>query len=386
MGFQRGLIVRGEHIKEDEQFNMTAWRQMRWIRNFEICLMEHYQAPYLTRCPIHYCIGQEGLPAYISLLKQEGDYLFTNHRNHGYYLSWDDAPTLLLAELMGKEQTPTRGRAGSQEVSNYHLNFHSGAILSTMIGIATGTAFGIELDKDLKATRCLDNWDLSPGAINEMPDFDETRVVICAFGDGAADEGIFWEAMNLIALRGLPILLLCENNGYATFSAQGRRQARPIAERVRSFGIQQVLVNATDTPGALGLELRERLDYVRKYRRPVFIEHMTYRHCGHVGVDLDTEQAYRTDEERERWKKNDDLSILENELYQAGLITEEQIAEIDEVDRKRFEKAWKNASRQDDAEPIDYTEATISSTVKREIPYEEDYKPEQFREAVLRPY
>ena len=255
---RRSTIQKLKDTPDARELNLRLWQHMQYMRNWECALKEHYQPPHLTRCPIHYAIGQELLPAVIQEVKREGDYLFCHHRNHNFWLAWTERPDMLLAELMGKEDAPNKGRAGSQEISLPAMRFHSGAILSTMIGVAVGTAWSIKLNGG-----------------------DER--VYCAFGDGAADEGIFWEAMNFIALKNLPITLLCENNGYATFSPQGKRQAKGISGRVNAFGVDGFCGNGVHGAG-MGTEIIEGLGDYRKDSRPCFVEHFTYRHCGHVGV------------------------------------------------------------------------------------------------------
>jgi len=381
------LILERWQNERDVSYHRRAWSQMKWIRYFEAELMRRYEPPHLTRCPIHYCIGQEMAPAYVGEVKEDGDWLFTHHRNHGYWLSWvrDGKATsgeLLLRELMGKQTGVNSGRVGSQEISAPFARFYSGAILATMIGIATGTALSYKLEEEIAQ-----GWDVSeyqdPNTIPDLPA--DLPVIFCAFGDGAADEGIFWEAMNLIALRELPIVLICENNGYATFSAQGRRQARSISDRVQAFGIRAALTVGSP-PGAFGTILRQAVDMVRTTRKPIYIEHITYRHCGHVGAHNDDVNEYRPTMERQTWAKNDDLKLLEVGLKELKAVDYVMTAEIERKNTEAFSTAWDAAAEANTAEPIDYTTETTSKKSLIELPLEERYTPEEYREAFLNPY
>ena len=318
--------------------SLRIWKTMLYMRTWEQALKDHYQPPHLTRCPIHYAIGQEMLPAVIQEVKRDGDFFFCHHRNHNYWLAWTERPDMLLAELMGKEDAPNKGRAGSQEISWPEKRFHSGAILSTMIGIAAGTTWSIKMNGG-------DEW------------------VYCTFGDGAADEGVFWEAMNFIALHELPITLLCENNGYATFSPQGRRQRAGISGRVLAFGIPTTRERSGISPNLSG-DLVESLTYLKTQKRPHFIEHFTYRHCGHVGShDDDAEQGYRDEREREWWAANDALGVLGQALKDAGEIREDDIAALQREFNGDFEQLWEQTAALEPATPIDF-DTVASSTVQ----------------------
>lgn len=385
--FKHGLVVNAKDVEGGVEFHTAAWRQMKWIRNFENQLRANYEAPFLTRCPIHYCIGQEGVPAYLEYFKSDGDYLFCNHRNHGYFLTWCNQPVELLAELMGKQVAPNKGRAGSQEISMPKMNFHSGAILGTLIGIAAGTAFGLKLNGDRQTFGYLENGDTAYLNLDGTMTKDAFPVVYCQFGDGAADEGIFWEAMNFIALNDLPMVLLCENNGYATFSPQGRRQARPIWERVQAFGIP-VKVSHPGSAGKLGCELMDARRYVKQNRKPIYVEHFTYRHCAHVGAVTDDTFNYRPESEREIWGQNDDLTILEEELCRGGTLTHEMIYAANEEDKKRFENAWEVASQRMPARRIQFDGAVIRRQTIHPVPCEDEstFSGTNFKDAIIQPY
>ncbi len=207
----------------------------------------------------------------------------------------------LLAELYGKATGINGGLAGSQDISDPARNFYAGAILSGAVAIATGAARGLK------------------GSGN---------VVVAACGEGATDEGIFWEALNYAALERLPIVFLIENNQYATFSHQNARHSSLIAGRVRAFGVPMFKVdgnNATEVLDLLSNVLRSG---------PVVIEAATYRTCPHVGVD--DVQGYRTDEEVAEWKARDPIARLAKELR---MFSPPEFPEITEEIHRAFQLA-----------------------------------------------
>ena len=257
--------------------------------------MEEYHPADEMRCPVHFCLGQEAVPAALSLLLSADDYLFSHHRSHGYYLAKGAPLKALFGELYGRETGANGGKAGSQDISVASVNFYSGAIVSGAIAIAVGTALGIQIRG-------------------------ETSVSVAGFGDGATDEGIFWEAVNYAALRKLPVVFLCENNHYATYSRQSKRQpADNISRRVEAFGVESHALFGNDVV-ALYHAIGKAIDHARTGRGPYFIEAYTQRWCGHVGPEDDDYLGYRQESELDFWKANDPIDLLEEQMVASGLL------------------------------------------------------------------
>src|SRR2546425_11080699 len=162
------------------------YRFMLRLRRCEEALKREYHPAEEMRCPVHFCVGQEAVPAAVSLTLNPEDCLFSHHRSHGYFLAKGAPMEALFAELYGRETGANGGKAGSQDISMSSVNFYSGAILAGATSISVGAALGVKL--------------------KGMP-----RVVVAGFGESATDEGVFWEAINLAALRKLPLVFLCEN-------------------------------------------------------------------------------------------------------------------------------------------------------------------------------
>lgn len=276
---------------------LQLYRQMLRLRRMEEALHREYHPADEMRCPIHFCIGQEAVPAALSLHVQPDDYLFSHHRSHGYYFAKGSPLKELFAEIYGKASGASGGKAGSQDISHSATNFYSGAILSGAVSIAVGAAFGFKH----KGTK---------------------QVAISGFGEGCTDEGAFWEAMNYAGKQRLPVLFLCENNRYATFSDQLKRQARDnVSERARPFGVRATTIFGNDTVLAwrtIGAEI-ERL---RNGDGPALIEAYTYRWNSHVGPEDDSANNYRAPGEMEFWKDNCPINLLREKLDTIGLLDE----------------------------------------------------------------
>ena len=266
------------------------------LRMCEEALIAEYHPADEMRCPVHFCVGQEAVPAALSLLIKDDDYLFSHHRTHGFYLAKGAPMESLFAEMYGRETGANGGMAGSQDISLTSSNFYSGAILAGAVGIATGAAMGFQQ----KGT---------------------SQVAVAGFGDGAMDEGVLWEALNYAALRSLPVVFLCENNGYATYSPQLKRQpADNVSSRVAAFGVPTHTLFGNDAV-AVHKVVAAAIDHARSGKGPTFIETYTYRWYGHVGPEDDDYLGYRPESELKFWKDNCPIALLEEQMVQRGLLT-----------------------------------------------------------------
>jgi len=288
----------------------SIYRFMLRLRKCQQALIKEYHPANEMRCPIHFCIGQEAVPAALSMLLMKNDFLFSHHRSHGYFLAKAFSLRLLFAELYGKATGANGGLAGSQELSVHSSNFYSGAILSGMPAIAVGTALSLQM--------------------KNMP-----NISVAAFGDGAPDEGIFWEAINLVALKKLPIVFICENNGYSTYSPQLKRQCSDnLSERVMAFGIPSQSLFGNDVVAVYHV-IHEAIKNARDGKGPSFIEAYTYRMNPHVGPEDDDYLNYRPKEELEFWRRNCPIKLIEEQLFRFGNMNEsEKATMLSDIDQE----------------------------------------------------
>ncbi|OGA44169.1 MAG: hypothetical protein A3G24_28880 [Betaproteobacteria bacterium RIFCSPLOWO2_12_FULL_62_13] len=292
----------------EAQIAQSLYRFMLRLRMCEEALSREYHPADEMRCPVHFCIGQEAVPAALSALLTRDDYLFSHHRSHGYYLAKGAPLPAMFAELYGKETGANAGRAGSQDISYPSANFHSGAILAGATAIAVGAALGFQLRN-------------------------ERRVAVAGFGESATDEGVFWESVSYAALRKLPVVFVCENNNYSVFSPQLKRQARDnISERVATFGMKSLPLFGNDVM-LVYRALRSAIADARDGRGPTFVEAYTYRWSGHYGPASDDLVRYRSVEELEAWKDNCPIGLLGAAMSARNLLSDEQKAAlIKEID------------------------------------------------------
>lgn len=286
----------GLRIEDGEQeAAMMLYRFMLRLRMCEEALAREYHPADEMRCPVHFCVGQEAVPAALSLLLRDDDHLFSHHRSHGYYLAKGAPMDAMFAELYGKSTGANGGLAGSQDISYPSRKFYSGAILAGATAISVGAALGFQLRKS-------------------------SNVAVAGFGESATDEGIFWESVNYAALAKLPVVFVCENNNYSVFSPQLKRQALDnLSERVEKFGMRGRAIFGNDVM-EVHRTLREEIARARAGDGPAFVEAYTYRWSGHYGPESDDLVGYREPSEIAAWKLNCPIALLEAGLLARGLI------------------------------------------------------------------
>lgn len=326
--------------------------------------MQAYHPADLMRCPTHFCIGQEAAPAALAQCLRPDDVLFSHHRNHGYFLAKGGRMRRLFAELHGRDTGSNRGLAGSQDISENQLKFYSGAIVSGTAAIATGAAFAATLRGS-------------------------HEVVITVFGDGAMDQGIMWESFNMAALKQLPIVYLCENNRYSTYSPVSARHANPdFVSRVASFGLSAHALPASP-PRHILSTLAQFIAAVRSSRRPVFVEVETYRFAPHVGPEPDDTVGYRAAGEIEAWQAKDPLPRLQDELVPA-LISSDALKQMEQEIAQEIAEAFAFAQQSPFPQPELMHTALYSCQQRRTLPDPEtdgsaSFNPGQ-ADAKLAPY
>jgi pyruvate dehydrogenase E1 component alpha subunit len=284
------------------QTRLDLYRSMFLTRATEEILMAEYHPADEMRCPMHFCVGQEAMPAALSRVLRLNDVLMTHYRSHGYYLAKGAPLAAMVAEFYGKATGANSGIAGSMELGSHDHNFYSGAIVGGSLFIPLGTAFS-------QKYRRVDD------------------ISVSVIGDGVFDEGVTYEVLNLAALHHLPLLIICENNKYAAHTALERRQAAPLlAERAATFGVPTERLDGNDAE--LLLQRLERVvPAMRAGGGPHFIEIETYRHCGHVGPGDDEGAGYRTADEIADWKTRDPVVGMRGRL--ANTVDEAELARLE---------------------------------------------------------
>lgn len=277
------------------------------IRRFEDKCAELYSQQKI-RGFLHLYDGQEAIAAGIVPLLKAKDRLVATYREHGHALVRGVPMGAVLAEMFGKAEGCAGGRGGSMHLFSKAHNFYGGnAIVGGGLPLATGLALG----------------DRMQGS---------EAVTVCFFGEGAVAEGEFHESLNLASLWQLPVLFVCENNGYAMGTALARSEAETdISAKAKSYGMTSAAVDGMDVTAVEGAG-RQALDHIAKTGRPFLLECRTYRFRAHSMFDA---QLYRDKEEVAQWRQKGPIVRFQNWLEQNQLLHAEEIEEITaEVDRE----------------------------------------------------
>lgn len=243
------------------------------------------------RCPVHLSIGQELVSAVVGLNQQKQDTAISSHRAHAHYLAKGGDLYKMIAEIYGKITGCCKGRGGSMHLIDLSVGFlGSSAIVGNSIPIGVGAGFAHRLNKS-----------------------DALSFVF--LGDGAIEEGSFYESVNFSVVQKLPVVYICENNLYSVYTGLNLRQpaTRNIYEMVGAMGINAVKIGTADILNCLK-STTEVINQARLAKEPVFIEYDTYRWLEHCGPNDDDSLGYRPPGELSKWKSSDSIIKLENIL------------------------------------------------------------------------
>ena len=260
----------------------------------------------------HTCIGQEAVAVGVAAALQPQDAVTSTHRGHGHFLALGADPGRVMAELFGSATGYSRGRGGSQMMMDTGRGFYGA---NGITGGSIPFAAGLALDAQMRGTG---------------------RVALCFFGDGASNQGVFHETLNLAALWKLPVVFLCENNGYAMSTSSKRGLANPrVADRAGAYGIPSAHADGNDLP-VVQQAVSEALQHARSGKGPVLLECRTYRLSGHSRGD---KREYRhATEESEAWQR-EPIRRLEAVLVSQKLVDEASVAARHAAAKARIEAA-----------------------------------------------
>ncbi|HZK67289.1 MAG TPA: thiamine pyrophosphate-dependent dehydrogenase E1 component subunit alpha, partial [Chloroflexota bacterium] len=295
-------VVATETVIEKQKLT-EMYRSMFLIRAFEERAREMFQAGQLPRHG-HLYAGQEAVASGALAALNDDDYISTTHRGHGPTLARTGNMGRAMAEICGKEAGFCHGKGGSMHISDFDKGM-IGAF--PIVGAATTMAVGGGLAAKVKG---------------------DGRVSVAFFGDGASNQGTFHEGINLAAAWDLPVIFICENNGYAIFTPQKRvMRVENVADRAVGYGIPGVVVDGMD-PLAVYRAVAQAAERARAGQGPTLIEAKTYRWGGHHTGDPGT--GYRSREEVDGWKARDPLPRMRSHLLEVGAASEAEIGAMEE--------------------------------------------------------
>ena len=282
------------------------YERMCLIRSFEETVMDLFHKGRL-KGTTHLCIGQEAVAVGVCSRLSREDYVTSTHRGHGHCLAKGGSPQRLMSELFGKADGYCMGRGGSQNIMDLSIGFlGANGITGGGMPIALGAAF-------------------------KQHYFDESFLTVAFIGDGASNQGTFHETLNMASIWNLPLVIVCENNHYAMYTPiREVVKEGDIAVRAKAYQIEGIRVDGNDVE-----KVAEAFDRARRMvfeeKRPVLLEALTYRQCGHSKSD---HCLYRTREEETEWEKRDPILLTRKKLMDNGTTA----SDLDEVeDRVRQE-------------------------------------------------
>ncbi len=299
--------VEGSKITKEE--GLLLYEDMVLGRFFEDKCAEMYYRGKMF-CFVHLYNGQEAVSTgVIKAMRQDEDYVGSTYRDHVHALSAGVPAREVMAELFGKETGCSKGRGGSMHMfSAQHRLLGGYAFIAEGIPVATGTAFASKYRREA------------------LGDASADQVTACFFGDGACNNGQFFECLNMAALWKLPILFVVENNKWAIGMAHERATSQPeIYKKASVFGMAGVEVDGMDVL-AVRAVAQEAIARARAGEGPTLIEALTYRFRGHSLADPD---ELRSKEEKEYWLTRDPIKKFKSYLIDQNLADEEELKAIE---------------------------------------------------------
>lgn len=313
--FCEPIEISGETI----EFLLGAYKKIYEIRLAEETIAE---AIVSGECytPCHLSVGQEAVAVGISSQLTRNDHVFSNHRSHAHYLALGAELDSFFAEVLCKETGVSGGYGGSQHLINKEVGFSGSLpIVGGTIPVALGAAFASKLKK-------------------------ENSITVCYFGDGACEEGVLHESLNLASTLKLPILFVCENNLFSSHLDISLRQPTDSVSRFpKAHCIETKLVDGNDLVEVKSAAF-DLISAIRDGQGPAFIEAITYRHFGHVGGNRDIDVGLRrSEEELALWLQRDPLLRLKNSLLKSNPDLNKELGLIESAVKDEIRLAFSKA-------------------------------------------
>jgi acetoin:2,6-dichlorophenolindophenol oxidoreductase subunit alpha len=309
-------------------------RMMMRIREFEDRVAESYLRGMTAGSMFHLSVGEEAIAAGMGCAMKEQDYFTTHHRGHGIFIAKGADLGRMFAEVFGRIDGYCKGKGGSMHIADVRLG-HMGAnaIVGANIPISLGGGFSIKYQK-------LD------------------AISVAFFGDGALNQGVLYESMNMAALWKLPVIFAVVNNQYGMGTRIDKASASlRFADRAETFGVRGVEVDGMDVEAVWNAS-QELYDAARSGKGPGLIVANAYRFYGHGRKDP---SPYRSKEEESEWKDRDPIALYHKRLVEEQILTDAEMAELDQKVKSEVDGAveWAAASPAPTDEQL-YTDVYVS--------------------------
>lgn len=302
-------------LVEDRKFLLKIYEEMIRIREFETKAAECFTKGMLAG-NIHLCIGQEATIVGTSMALEERDFITSTHRGHGHCIGKGAKTDLMMAELFGKATGYCKGKGGSMHIADVSLGIlGANGIVGAGIPIATGSALASKIQgKD--------------------------EVSLSFFGDAASNQGVFHESINMAAAWDLPVVFLCENNGYGvSVPIHEVSNTENISTRALGYDIPGVTVDGND-PLAVYEAVKIAVEHARQGNGPSLVECKTFRHHGHYMGDP---ASYRPDSYLEEAMEKDCIPNFRKRLLENN-VSEEEIVKVENMISEEIEAAYEFAN------------------------------------------
>ncbi len=285
--------------------NLEFYKKLYLIRKAEEEIRKYYPEDEM-RTPMHMSMGEEAIVAGVCHALEKNSQVFGTYRSHALYLAKTGETDKFFAEMYGKVTGGAKGKAGSMHLSAPEEGMMgTSAIVGSIIPVAVGAAFANKKKKNGK-------------------------IVAVFFGDGAIDEGNFWESLNIACLMKLPILFVCEDNGFAVHTPGFTRHGyKTISDIVSKFHCNIFQESTTDVETIYKLT-REAIETMKRNLMPCFLWLKYYRYLEHVGINEDFNAGYRSRKEFEKWYKKDPIALQRKKLLKSG-VKEKRIIKIEKA-------------------------------------------------------
>ena len=312
----------------DDSIKIEMLRKMYEIRHFEN-ETEQFIIRGMIHGTCHLYTGEEATAVGAIYAINDDDYITSTHRGHGHCIAKGADLNIMMAELLGKRTGYCKGKGGSMHIADVGSgNLGANGVVGGSIGIATGAALTCKMKRNGK-------------------------IVVCFFGDGAANQGIFHGSINMASIWDLPIIYLCENNVYGmSTSVKEAFNIEKISDRKYSYGIEGLTIDGNNLAEVFNA-VSHFTGECRAGRGPVLIESLTYRWSGHSKSDA---QVYRTREEIRQWVERDPIGRYKKILINQKILTEKEDRDLEEEVIDELEKATRFAKDSPFPEPSEVEE------------------------------
>jgi len=329
----------GERPQPSKAEALRLYETMVLIRRVEERLRDDSAAGKLPGA-VHLYIGEEAVAAGVCAHLRASDYATSTHRGHGHFLAKGGDVRAMMAEIWAKREGICQGMGGSMHVADLTKGIlGANGIVGAGLSIATGAAFGAKLSRSSQ---------------HGASQHGEAGVSVCFFGDGASNQGALMETLNLASLWRLPLIFVCENNGFSEFSPAAQVTSGRIADRARAFAVPAREIDGNDV-AEVWRAAGEAVGRAREGGGPSFIEARTYRIQGHFEAEsfVLSGGRYREEAEIERWRQAgaDPIARFRSWLIESGTATAAELDGIEAAIGERVEDAVRFADEGQPADP-----------------------------------